>query len=222
MKKILLACIAVVAALSMNAQSYNIVGLSYDYMHMGYPNTDDSDENITTANGFGIQYIRGFGIGENPMSVEVGAKFNMVFGSKSESYTDFDAVGEFKMTNTLGRLAIPVSYAYHFKVAEGMTLTPYIGVDFRFNLMATGKYKMTYSEDGYKDIEEENINYFNKDDMNDHTYNRFQLGWHLGARLSYEHFTFSVEGGTDFIPLFKFESYKIDTSNLALTVGYKF
>ena len=65
---------------------------------------------------------------------------------------------------------------------------------------------------------------FSKDDMGskDATWNRFQMGWHIGAGLQYNAFYLGVEYGTDFIPAFKYEKAKVNSSHQKISHGYCF
>ena len=67
-------------------------------------------------------------------------------------------------------------------------------------------------------------------DGDDNTWNRFQMGWHVGVGFQYKPIYLGVQYGTDFIPAYSHkytydgesETYKINTGNLKVTLGYVF
>lgn len=194
--------------------SYNLLGVSYDNTNLSGKNFEFNDKKSMGLNGFAVEYIHGFGLSStNPMYLELGAKFNMGFGSNTdEGY-------ELKMQ--MMRLSVPVSYAWRFGLGDGMALTPYAGIDFRFNVLGrVNEIEPNGDESGWNSV-------FSKDDMGeDDTWNRFQLGWHVGARFEYSRVFLGVSYGTDFIKAFKYdeegEKCHVTTGNLAVTVGYRF
>ncbi len=228
MKKLISLAVMATLAISASAQlasdmsmsetdaprGYNLVSVSYDNTNLSGKHYDFNGKESMGLNGFGLEYTRGFGLSRSlPMYLEAGLKFNMGFGSVTdEGY-------ELKMQ--MMRLSIPVSYAWRFGVGEGMAVTPYAGIDFRFNL--TGKAK-EIDPDGE---ESDWYSVFDKDDMGeDGTWNRFQLGWHIGARFEYNRITLGVSYGTDFIKAFKYDEdgdkSHVSTGNLAVSLGYRF
>lgn len=88
MKKVILAAALLVAGVSVaNAEGYSRVAVSYDHTNLSF-NKDaasflDADGSETAGlNGFGLNYIHGFGVAEN-MFVETGANVDFLFGNKS-------------------------------------------------------------------------------------------------------------------------------------------
>lgn len=232
MKKIILFCLAFVAFFSVKAENYMFGELSYDNTHMGYKSTfPDNDLMISSMglNGFGLQYTYGFGITDRPMNVEVGAKWSMVFGGKTVKDIPFTGVGEEINTHVnLMRLAIPVSYIYHFPLMGKLAIAPYLGLDLRFNLMSQLKVKYTeYLNGDYVDQEKLNLSYFNKKDMDGHPASRFQLGWHLGVRIEgNQKYFLDIQYGTDFVRFYNHTlgeaNAHINTGNFSLGLGYYF
>lgn len=194
--------------------SYNLIGVSYDNTHLGFHDGDDSEG--LGLNGFGLEYTHGFGLSSAyPMYLELGFKWNMGFGSKS--YDD-DYESE-KIKYQMMRLDVPVSYAWRFIVSDSFSVTPYTGLDFRFNAM--GKTRSEYNDNG-DSYKTDWANLFDKDDMGDETWNRFQMGWHVGVRAEYSRAFLGVSYGTDFIHAYKDGDYHVSTGNLAVTLGYRF
>lgn len=196
---------------------YNIIGLSYDHTSLSGKNYEFNDNESMGLNGFGIEYIHGFSLSRQlPMFLELGAKINMGFGS-AEDPEDSDYYTSVQML----RVNVPVSFAWRFNIGGDMAITPFAGLDFRVNAMARAK----YNEPGE---EYEWVSMFDDEEMggDDETWNRFQMGWHLGARFEYNRLSLAISGGTDFIKAFNYseDGYKshVNTGNLAITLGYRF
>lgn len=240
MKKLLLSLAIAAVATSSAMADYNIAALSYDNVTInsnskaGKPfikeakNGDVVYKKNGSFNGLGLEYIHGFGISKLPMYIEVGGKVSFTFNHKSVDFNiDDDVTATATQNWNLIRLAIPVSYAYRFKCGDNFAVTPYLGLDFRFNLAASlsEKWKMVeYDPDGSEEYESDDdpTNLFSKDDMYGHTWNRFQMGWHIGVRAEYSRFSLGLNLGTDFMPIYKFEKAKMTTFNLSLALGYRF
>lgn len=244
MKKFLLAGLLFIGGAFAQAENYSSVAISYDNTGLTANNKGilqmagfEYKAKSGSLNGFGLQYNYGIGISELPMNVEVGLKWSM--GFTKHTYNESNSYGNFEETisTSLMRLGIPVSYIYHFNVKNLLTISPYAGLDFRFNLMAKTKwsgteYSFDSSEGSYDsdDLDDESINWFSKDDMGGYTANRFQMGWHLGVRFEVRKIYLGLEYGTDFMPLWSVTEYNgsknvknhINTGNFALSLGYKF
>lgn len=239
MKKILLAgALAIAAVFSSSAENYSTISLSYDYLglsasqkgmmsDLGYAEKDKSG----ALNGLGLQYNYGIGIGNLPMNVELGAKFSVGFLGKSYHEDEVN----FKFNTQMMRLSIPISYIYHFHLKNNISIAPYVGLDFRLNLLADTKVvgQVEYYDPDTEtyDIEEEDYKYswFDKDEMGLNPAKRFQMGWHLGVRFEFNKVLLGIEGGTDFLPFWNYtymanktKKEHINTSNLAISIGYKF
>ena len=84
----------------------------------------------------------------------------------------------------------PFSLVYKFDIPNSsISLMPNAGLDFRVNLFA----KISDDDDS--------INLFDKDDMggSDYTWNRFQIGWHIGLKARFgESFMLGAAYGADF------------------------
>lgn len=225
MKKVISLAVMAMLAVSASAQlasdmsatdidapgSYNLVGVSYDNLRLSGKNYDFGNDKSWGLNGFGVEYTHGFSLSSSlPMYLEAGFKFNIGYGSKSidEDYDDYS----YKIKMQMMRLNVPVSYAWRFNVGDGMAVTPYAGLDFRFNVL--GRIKAN---------DDEWMSVFNEDDMGeDETWNRFQLGWHIGVGFNYKHLYVGVNYGTDFINAFKYKKSSVSSGNLGITLGYTF
>lgn len=199
---ILGACFAV-AALPAMADGYNRVTVSYENESYS-PNHGDG----FSANGFGVEYTRGFGLASFPLYLEAGLKATFGFHSESE---DGD-----KDTFTAISLNVPVNVAYRIDLgANNMSVTPYTGLNFRVRCMAQNKYTYDGDDDSYTE------NWFSKDDMG-HTANRFQMGWNIGARFNYGAFGIGLGYTLDFMKFYSYEGYKISTGTFNVGLSYTF
>ncbi len=204
------------------AQDYNRVGVSYDHSNLGFNrNMDILDRGSETVgdNGFALNYTHGFGVAQN-MFVEVGGNIDFLFGSKSIS--EYDEKLTYKHQNI--NLQVPVNYVYRFNITDGVSIDPYVGLNFKLHF--ANKFKLEYSdEDGTESSDW--ISVYDKDKMGkDDTWNRFQMGWHIGVGLNYEKYYLGVQFGTDFIPAYSEtidgDKYKVNTADVKITLGYTF
>lgn len=222
---------------------YNRLGISYDNSHFGYNKDAGGSDNNVNTNGFGIDYIHGFSLTQKaPVFLEVGINANFNFGSKSfdeekEYITDeYWMSGKETQKTQWINLQVPVNVVYRFNINDDFSIAPYLGLNFKLNLV--GKVKWDYEVDtnvpsdllNMAGISESDLNeegkwesLFSKDDMGeDGTWNRFQMGWHIGVGFQYKPFYLGVQYGTDFIPAFKYKSAKVNSADFKLSLGYTF
>lgn len=190
-----------------------------------------------SANAFSVGYNKAFGIVKGtPLFIEAGIALQYMFMTNEEPYEDQEEVSEYGWQVTGDKYSVlsakvPVSLAYCWNIPNSrVSLVPFAGVDFRFNLM--GKLKKQFevgSEfdgDEKEEYEEEtdtpaDQNLFDKDDMGDKdaTWKRFQMGWHIGLNARFnQSFLLGVSYGSDFTELCK--DTKIKTTSI--TLGYCF
>lgn len=249
MKKLILAAAVVAAgAFCANAEDYNRGGITYDHTSLGLNKNmkDVLDVDGLGTNGFGINYVHGFGISNTlPMFIETGLNLNFNFGSENvgKKETEGDYWMQEKMSMQNINMQIPVNFVYKFALTDDITLSPYIGLNFKLNLVNKYKYKIDTNisdsdlEDAgidKKDLEGEWINTFSDSNKNmgskDWTWNRFQMGWQIGVGVNYKPFYLGLQYGTDFIPAYKHEfkednykeTYKVSSGTFRLTLGYNF
>ncbi|MBD5225735.1 MAG: outer membrane beta-barrel protein [Bacteroidales bacterium] len=247
--KILVLTGVLTVAANLSAQDYNRISLSYDNTRFSL-NKDyreileaiDGDSSFST-NGFGLNYIHGFSLSKNlPMFLEIGGNVNFNFYSKTEAWKpdfDYNEDYEFDLRDVKSQfqninLQVPVNFTWRFNVVEDFTIAPYVGLNFKLNFVSKMR---SYTEWEGEEVDKEDKEWTNlfssdKDNMGskDLTWNRFQMGWHVGVNFQYTKWNLGVQYGTDFIPAYshKFEedgwSTKpaINTGNLKLSVGYTF
>lgn len=218
---------------------YNRISLSYDNTHLsGNDKMDDyfNGEDAISLNGVGLEYIHGFSVSKTlPMFVETGIKFQ--FGSGSVS--DYDKSNEVDYIYKLQQLSfsVPVNYTYKFTVGEGISIAPYLGINFKIHGMGRTKYSVKFDDDDLQEDFEDYVDgndefeemlkwksVFDKKDMGskDSTWNRFQMGWQIGAGLNVKAFYLGLQYGTDFISAYKYKKYAINSGNFTVKIGCNF
>jgi len=236
MKKSILAMGFACLALSMSAQrasdaafsagdlnDYNRIGVSYNNEHYGFNDEMKADMGMDGIglNGFGIDYIHGFHISESlPLFLETGLNFNYNFGSKDLIDEDDDTF-TLKMQDM--NFQVPVNVAWRFGITEDLSIAPYVGLNFKLHLMSRMKGE-------YDGADTEWIDVFSDSDEDmgdkDETWNRFQMGWHVGVGFQYQPLYLGVQYGTDFIAAYShdFDGYKpkVSTGNLKIVLAYTF
>jgi len=97
------------------------------------------------------------------------------------------------MNYNMFSVKIPLNFIYNFQIPNTrINIAPYAGLRFRIN--AIGE----FSFDGYSKGKDK-YNAFDKDDMGkDNTFNRFNMGWQIGAKFRFAKFFLGVAYGTDF------------------------
>lgn len=209
-----LLAVAGTAAAQDLAQSFNYVGISYVNNHFGVADKKVLDkDDAFTLNGFSLDYNHGFSLSSSmPMFVEAGARLIFGFNSDKEA-DDYD---EYKQNTSWMSIAVPVNYSYKFRVADDFVIKPYTGINFKFNLL--GKQKYTVTELSTGDEDKETYDLFDKKDMGDEPFKRFQMGWQIGVDFQYKPFVLGVEYGLDFIKPQKWMNSQL----LSVKLGYCF
>ncbi len=207
-------------ALQGNAQDFNRIGLSYELETLNQKHGDNWN-----LNGFGIGYLHGFQLSSKvPVYLETDLKITAGFWGDSEK-DDEDQYGYIEYNYNLTKLsiAVPVNVSYMLKLQNGISIQPYLGLNFKINALAN------YKTEG--NLYEEEDNYYELVDSASETVNLlkgegsanvFQLGWHVGVGFNYRWFNFGLGYGTDFINFSSHKPYTISSSTFSLTVGYNF
>ena len=154
------------------------------------------------------------------MFVETGANVDFLFGNKSfkESEDGDWWEDKFKFQNI--NIQVPVNFVYRFNLTEGVSLDPYIGLNFKLHL--TEKYKNEFSDSDGDKYEGDWVSVFDDGekamDGKDYTWNRFQMGWHAGLNFEYSRVNLGLSYGTDFVKIHK----NVGGSNFLVSLGYTF
>lgn len=189
--------------------------------------------------GLSVGYNKAFSIAKGiPLFLEAGVglqysfyTFNLEDDGDYEVAEDIDPEFKTKMLS----FKIPVNLTYNWSLPGGkVDLAPFVGLNFRLNVMGKQKFELNAEDDEYNDEEymdewlegyglgtTSNANLFDKDDMGskDYTWKRFQVGWQIGVNARFnDSFLLGVSYGTDFSELYK--KAKIKTTSI--TLGYCF
>ncbi len=218
---------------SSNAEiaDYNQFGINYTNIKYSYdfPGDDDDIDDINT-NGFSLKYLHGFSVSKSlPMYVETGLNLNFNFGK-----IDIEDEDEYSLYQNyqFAALAVPVNFAYKFNINEKFAIKPYVGLNLKFNLLGRTKTGIDiYDEelqeyyDEYADDDDEKwASLYSKKDMGDKNsvWNRFQMGWHIGADVQINKFYIGLNYGTDFIAAYKYKKFKVNSGTFNIGIGVCF
>lgn len=186
--------------------SYNRISVGYDAQFWSgdyIKAATDGEKSSLTGNGFNVAYIHGFGLSSSvPVFLETGIGLGFNSGSVKSKYDDDKA--------TVSNLwvKVPVNVAYKANLTDNIALLPYTGINFRVN----GTLSVNPDDD-------DSVSFFD-DDMGGQ---RFQMGWQIGVGVNISKLYVGLQYGLDFMPLVKApenDKYKINSSNLAVNIGY--
>ena len=216
-----------------DTEPYNRISLSYDNTHLGANDKAYEcfmGEGAMSLNGVGFEYIHGFSISSSlPMFIESGIKAQFGAGSVS----DYDKKEEYEISLKLQQFSfsVPVNYTYKFAIGDQMSIAPFVGINFKVHAMGRVKSVLTFDDDDLQDYYEDSDYYdedwrdiFSKKDMGDKddVWNRFQMGWQIGAGLNISALYIGLQYGTDLTPAWKYKKEAINTGNFAFKIGYNF
>lgn len=242
MKKFIFTAVIIAASsLFSNAEDYNRISLTYSNTRYSFNKyfTGGSDNNFTT-NGGGVAYTHGFNLSKRyPIFLETGINADFNFGSLTLKQS-YEEVEYWLRVNANQKqqfiyLQVPLNFVFQYHATNNFTISPYAGFNMKLNVI--GRFRTGYdistnlpldilSEYGIygQDLKQEGEwqNIYDRNDMgsNDNTYNRFQVGWQVGVGFGYKHAYLGIQYGTDFIPAFKYEEYRVNCGTFRLTLGY--
>lgn len=215
---------------SIDTDEWNRVSVSFNPMKAVIDVEGADDLNFT---GFSFSYAKGISIAKNlPIFVEAGINALYAFGK--EDYNDLGLDEDLleRKTNIFS-VNIPVNLVYKISLSNSkVSIVPYVGVNFRGNIIGKQKYDLTidtnelgFSEDEFwTEIEDEGFkqetNMFDKKETGskDATWKRFQMGWQIGVGLNYSKLYIGLGYGKDFTELCK----KTKIATTSITLGYNF
>lgn len=180
--------------------------------------------------GFSLGYSRTFGLSQNiPLFLEVGGGLQYSHKNYDYSIEGYKKNLDFSQSFNMISLKVPVNIAYKFDIPNStVSIIPYTGFHFRFNIVGTTKNNFEgdwddlyeYERKEVEEIDGESINVFDKDDMgsSDATWNRFQIGWHIGTNVTFGKFLVGVDYGLDFSEISK----NTTINGATIRLGYTF
>ena len=200
---------------SMSTKDYNRFYISYNPVKANIAGVTASIVPFKNSISFG--YLHGLSLSKNiPLFLELGANYQYTFG---KTYDDGD-VDEFQISS----LNIPLNLAFKIQFNDAVSLTPYVGPNFRINL--NGKHKYTYKkylnyyDDRYELVSESESLFGNSGD----SANRFQPGINFGIGFSYKELYLGVGYIADLSGLYKQNEDTINAKLrfITLTLGVNF
>lgn len=220
MKKIVLMALACLFTVGVYAQQpkenenqgYLRVTASYAGTTFGYKNEAVETKNL---NGVEIGITRGLSLSKKmPLYFELGLGARYSFASDSETIydeiTETESVTDYKYS--LWTINVPVNVTYKFDAGKGITVAPYAGLHFAFNV--AGTVKVTEG-----DVTED-LNYFSPKDMgsNKLTPDHIQIGGQIGVGAEWKKMYLGVGYSLDF------SKYREDVTSkgIRVTLGYTF
>lgn len=218
--------------------------IEYDAIY-NFDTYEDSEMSVLTfgifeadaeikSRGFELGYVQGINLTTRvPIFLELGGKLTWSHSSKAKAnniklivattgpsvtLSEYTRNGSYEVDakTTFMSIAIPANIAYKFAfVNSGVTMVPYVGPNFKFNLI--GKGKVEFGDEEIK------TSFFDKDEMggSDNTARRFQIGLNLGvgvnlSKVLYVGYCFQP----DFTHYFDIDDCK--TRSNYITVGINF
>lgn len=170
MKKIMM--IAAFAAMCLTASAqFQTFYLQYNPSSQKYSHSGTSIS--TTFNELSLGYSYAMPVASIPLYVEFGGAVQWAFRSDSEHGMD--------IKSNLLAVKVPVNALYGFHVSDKITILPYVGPYFRFNII--GKTKEEYG--GHSETH---------DWFSDLDAKRFQIGLNAGCRVNINDFFFAGVG----------------------------
>ena len=205
---------------------------SYTPSKIAYDAPDVTDDNLK---GISVGYLRGFSLTHKvPLYMEVGAAFQYRFtdsyaGSSDTTYDEEQGYTSVSYSARVHMMSVnvPINLLYRFNINDRLSISPYFGLDFRYNVACKIRVKMRKSYGEYGEYERakatKSFSLFDKEFMGQmgvEPFNRFQPGFHGGISLDYRMLHLAVDLGKDFDELSPTGKGKIRTTSI--TVGYNF
>lgn len=154
-----------------------------------------------------------------PLYLQYGAGVQYAWMTDSESEGDYSS----KSTTSFLTAKVPVNVMYYFQIPSmNIALLPYAGLNLQGHILGQQKYTVKY--DG--ESESETISFFSKDDMDDEPYNRFVVGWQIGAKVAFDKYIVGIAYEGPVTNLYKFNedgvTAKMNSTQINISVGIKF
>ena len=156
-----------------------------------------------------------------PLYLQYGAGLQYSWYKDSDSYEGDYYSYSYSATTSFLTLSVPVNVVCNFAVPNTpISVMPYLGLS--ANLHILGQTTTTMEEDGVE--ESKTYSFFSEDDMgsSSSTYNRFVLGWQVGAMVSLDKYFLRFGYSGPVTNLYSQGEFKINTSQVNLSIGLRF
>lgn len=218
------------------AKMYGHIDVSYSPITAEFGWGDFEDVNLT---GISLGFIRGYSVSRHyPIYIETGARLTYAFDEEETCEDDLwfepvDNVGLVAFTSSASlkekityiNITVPINVAYRFVIPNSnVVITPFTGPTVKWNVMC--KYKRETEETvaapdyglSASVSKSKEYNVFDKDEVGDYQWKRFQIGWNVGAGISYKALYVGINYGCDITHAAK----KTETDNWTFSIGYAF
>lgn len=194
---------------------FNTVDLTYSPVTMKA--SYDGDSTTDDLNGLSLNWAQARLLTDQlPVYLQYGAgvQFTWKTDTRSDDYYDMKV----KNTTTFLTVKVPVNVLYNFAIPNtNLSVMPYLGLNAQVHVLGQSKTTTTYEDEK----ETSKMSYFSKDDMED-PYNRFVLGWQIGAMVSYDKYFVGIGYNGPVTSLYKNGDLKIQTSQVNISLGIMF
>lgn len=171
---------------------YNIVGIEWsDYQ-------SELEKVIPFQKGFTLGYLKATNAVENmPIFLEYGANVMYSFGESEMYYEDFYDYNEKASINMIS-VNVPINLSLKYELNNNLSVAPYVGANFRFNIASTIKYEAeVYAENTYSESYDIDMLDDSYDEAGEAAAGRFQLGLNYGVGVNYNNIYIGIGQTTD-------------------------
>jgi len=188
------------------------------------------EEELPFKHGITVGYLHASNIVNNiPLYIEYGANFLYSFGKEEDSDRNDYASAKWVCNVNMYSLNVPVNLALRLSFnKDKVALTPYLGLNFRFNVAGNTKCEYEYDSDYGSDKESYKANLFDSsydgEAMGDYAFKRFQAGFNCGVNLNFKSFSLGVGYVADFSKIANYEDGdyvgKLGVTTLSLGITF--
>jgi hypothetical protein len=163
----------------------------------------DGESADDSYKGVSVGLLYGKNINQSmPLFLEYGANLTWL----NYNYSEDDESYKHNILN----IAVPINIAYKIGLSDDITLVPYVGINFKGNVVSKEKYEWGDESESY--------NYFDKDDVgSDDQWNRFQFGGQIGVGINFKQLYVGYQFQGDFTELAK--KTKMPTNSIVLGIS---
>ena len=195
---------------------FNTADLTYSPVTMKA--SYDGDSMTEDLNGLSLNWAQARLLTDQlPVYLQYGAGVQFTWKTDTSSDDYYDV--KYKNTTTFLTVKVPVNVLYNFAIPNtNLSVMPYVGLNAQVHVLGQNK---TTMDDG-EEKQTSKYSFFNKEDMEDNPYNRFVLGWQIGAMVSYNKYFVGIGYSGPVTCLYKNDDFKIKTSQVNISLGIMF
>ena len=193
---------------------FNTVDLTYSPVTMKA--TMGGNSSTSDLNGISLNWSQARLMTDQlPIYLQYGAGAQFSWYTDSISYDDSNV----KTTTTFLTVKVPVNVLYNFAIPNtNLSVMPYLGLNAQVHVLGQSNTSREYEGETqtYK------TNLFSKDDMVEDPYNRFVLGWQIGAMVSFDKYFVGIGYNGPVTNLYEYDDAKIQNSQVIISLGIMF